>query len=139
MRRIRDGVDDRGETTILAAGLVLVLFVAIGLVVDGGAKLQADDRAQYAAEQAARAAGQVIDEGAAAGGGPGVVNAPGAVAAARATLEASGVAGEVAAQEDRVTVTTSVEVRPVFLRLAGVQELVGTGRAEARLAQDGGR
>nr|BFF19754.1 hypothetical protein GCM10025730_32750 [Promicromonospora thailandica] len=54
------GRRERGEINILAAGMVPALIIAIGLVVDGGGRLHAEDEAEYAADQAARAAAQQI-------------------------------------------------------------------------------
>ncbi|MCF4120406.1 pilus assembly protein TadG-related protein [Antribacter sp. KLBMP9083] len=129
-RRARD---DRGEVSILAAGLVPALIIAIGLVVDGGGKLQAEDEAEYVAEQAARAAAQQVGIAALQRGDAPVIDPVAAVTAAQQTLDAAGVVGAVdAVNGATVRVSTEVTYRTKFLPLIGIHELTATATAEAR-------
>lgn len=125
--------DERGEVSILAAGLVPTLIIAIGLVVDGGGSLQAHDQAQYAAEQAARAAAQQIGITAAMNGDAPVVDPVAAITAAGNTLTAAGVRGEVVSVHGAtVTVHTQITYRTKFLPLIGIRALTAEATAEAR-------
>lgn len=129
----RRAADERGEVSVLAAGLVPALIIAIGLVVDGGGRLQAQDQAQYAAEQAARAAAQQVSISALQYGKPPVVDRARAVEAAQETLTAAGVTGQVDVVDGAsVRVSTTVVYRTKFLPLIGVGQLTATGSAEAR-------
>lgn len=124
---------ERGEVNILVAGLVPALIIAIGLVVDGGGRLQAADHAQYAAEQAARAGAQEQDISEAQYGRPPTLDETAAVVAARAHLAAAGVDGTVDYVEGAsISVSTTVTYRTKFLALIGIRELSAEGSAEAR-------
>ncbi|RPF19496.1 pilus assembly protein TadG-related protein [Myceligenerans xiligouense] len=123
----------RGEVNILVAGLVPALIIAIGLVVDGGGRLQAADHAQYAAEQAARAGAQEQDISEAQYGRPPTLNASAAVAAAESNLTAAGVSGQVDyVQGASIGVSATVTYRTKFLALIGIRSLSAEGSAEAR-------
>ncbi len=128
--------DDGGGEVILSAGLVLALLVGIGLVVDGGGQLHAQDQARWTAEQAARAAGQRIDTGAATSGTI-AVDRHQAKAAAEAVLAESGMAGGVRVSGDVLTVSTRDSYQPVFLRLIGIRSVGVSGQAQVRLVQTG--
>ncbi|GAB3166116.1 hypothetical protein GCM10027059_24710 [Myceligenerans halotolerans] len=127
------GVPQRGEINILVAGLVPALIIAIGLVVDGGGRLQAADHAQYAAEQAARAGAQEQDISEAQYGRPPRLDAVDAVVAAEANLAAAGVTGQVDhVQDASIRVSTTVTYKTKFLALIGIRSLTAEGSAEAR-------
>jgi Flp pilus assembly protein TadG len=131
--RGRRGDGQRGEINILVAGLVPALIIAIGLVVDGGGRLQAGDHAQYAAEQAARAGAQEQDISEAQYGRPPRLNPGAAAAAAEANLAAAGVPGRVDyVQDASIRVSTTVTYRTKFLALIGIRSLSAEGSAEAR-------
>jgi len=107
--------------TVFFAITVLGLLLLVGLIVEGGAKLRATQRADAVAAEAARAAGQVIDLPAAVAGQGASVDLVGAVAAAAAYLDAAGLAGSITVADDRthLAVTTSAESPTVFLGLIG--------------------
>lgn len=124
---------ERGEVNILVAGLVPALIIAIGLVVDGGGQLQAADRAQYAARQAARAGAQEQDISEAQYGRPPQLNEAAAAAAAEAHLAAAGVAGRVDYVDGAtIGVSTTVRYDTKFLALIGIGSLSAKGSADAR-------
>ena len=133
MRKIpRRRDDDRGAIALFVVVFTVVLLAAVGLVVDGGGKVRALQRADEAAREAARAGSQMLDVPAAVRG-DGVRIAPAAAAhAARAYLDAAGVEGTVSVQRNAVQVSTSVTYRPVFLGVLGVGPLTVTGTASAR-------
>ncbi|WP_369370325.1 pilus assembly protein TadG-related protein [Promicromonospora sp. Populi] len=129
VRRVRE----RGDINILAAGMVPALIIAIGLVVDGGGRLQAEDEAEYAADQAARAAAQQIRIDRAQLGLPPEVDPARATQAAADTLDALGVQGGVTAVNGAtVSVGTQVTYETTFLTLIGISSLDVSADAEAR-------
>ncbi|MBO0608276.1 pilus assembly protein TadG-related protein [Myceligenerans salitolerans] len=123
----------RGEVNILVAGLIPALIIAIGLVVDGGGRLQAADHAQYAAEQAARAGAQEQDISEAQYGRPPTLDEAAAIAAAESHLAAAGVSGQVDhVQGASIAVRATVTYETKFLALIGIRSLTAEGSAEAR-------
>jgi hypothetical protein len=130
---------DRGSTTLFVVVLAVALLLATGLVTDGAGRVQALQRADAVAAEAARAAGQELDAARAVQGDPSVLDTARAVAAARAHLSAAGVDGSVRTTTvptpsgvvAAVTVTARVVHDPVFV--GGPATLEGT--ATARLAQ----
>jgi uncharacterized membrane protein len=132
-RRSRTERTERGEINILAAGMVPALIIAIGLVVDGGGRLQAEDEAEYAADQAARAAAQQIRIDRAQLGLPPEVDPVRATQAAADTLAALGVQGGVTAVNGAtVNVGTQLTYETTFLTLIGISSLSVSADAEAR-------
>jgi hypothetical protein len=133
------GIGDthRGSVTVFFAVAAIGLFAMVGLVVDGGAKVKAIQRADRVAAEAARAAGQAIDVPTAIVGDVPVVRPGDAVAAAEAYLRASGLQGTVTVLDGgrRVQVRTTAAERTIFLGLIGIQRLTGTGEAEVTLVR----
>ncbi len=115
--------------------IALALMLAVGLVVDGGQKLRATQRADAAAEEAARAAGQVIQAPRSVRGLTPLVDPAPAAAAAQAYLDAAGVTGTVAVDGALVTVTTTTTEPTVFLAAIGITTVTATGTAQARLVR----
>jgi Flp pilus assembly protein TadG len=126
---------DRGALSLM----VLILFVALialaGIVVDGGAKLAADENAVALAEEAARAGATTVDASAAYGHGSFVVNQQAALAAARSYLAAGGYHDyEVTAQGNRaIRVSVTIAEPTKFLSLIGLRSFTCTGTATASL------
>jgi hypothetical protein len=120
--RSRDGEDGSGGGMSLVLLLCAVaLLVVLGLVVDGGAKAQALDRANRIAMEAAGAGAQAIT----AGGGE--VNAAAADAAVQNYLAAEGVSGTTHVQGNRVDVTVSLSEPTKMLSMVGIDEITVTG------------
>ncbi|MGA4668362.1 pilus assembly protein TadG-related protein [Propionibacteriaceae bacterium Y1923] len=121
---------ERGASvTALFATVMVVLLVAVGLVVDGGAQSAARSRAETVAAEAARAAvsahaSDSIQGGPAAGG---------ARAAAQRVLDARGMPGTITITGGRVTVETSTSTPTTFLSLLGINSLTARGSATAQL------
>lgn len=126
---------DRGAATAFVAVAVMGLLVMAGLVVDGGAKVRAAQRADRIAAEAGRAAGQQVDLALAVGGQRPQVSPARAVEAARTYLRRAEVAGEVSVAPNRrqITIDVTTTTRTVFLGLAGVDELTAHGSATVEL------
>ena len=133
MRRVRARRDDdRGAIALFVVVFTMALLAAVGLVVDGGGKVRALQRADEAAREAARAGSQMLDVPAAVRGDGVRIDQAAAARAARAYLDAAGVEGTVSVQGDAIQVSTSITYQPVFLGAAGVGPLTVTGSASAR-------
>lgn len=126
---------DRGAVTPFAVVAALALMVAVGLVVDGGNKLQALQRADAAAAEAARAAGQAIQPARSIRGQSPLVDLDRGVTAAQTYLSAAGVTGTVDVRGDVIEVTTTTTEPTVFLAAVGIDSVNATGSARARLVR----
>lgn len=138
MSRSRSRARRDGESGALSL-MIVILFVALaalaGIVVDGGAKLSADENADALAQEAARAGATTIDASSAYSRGSFVVSAQQAIAAARSYLVAAGydhyTVSAVGSRAIRVTVIITEPTR--FLSLIGVRSFTCTGTATASL------
>ena len=127
---------ERGSLSVLMAVLVPGLLLIIGLAVDGGAKVQATQRANALADEAARAGGQAIDRSAALAGEVRVDSAA-AVAAAHAYLDRNDVRGTVTVIDaDTLSVTTTITEPTIFLGLIGITTMTVDGSGTADLVTD---
>ena len=126
---------DRGSVTLFLTITVVGLLVLVGLVVDGGAKVHAVQRADDVAAQAARAGGQAIAVPAAITGATPTVDARAAVRAAETYLQVHGVTGTVVVTDAGrgldVTVTSTTPT--VFLGLIGIATMTVHGNASVVL------
>ncbi|MER7828100.1 pilus assembly protein TadG-related protein [Streptomyces sp. NPDC096097] len=132
-RRRLQGED--GGIAVYTAIVVVALLGIIGLAIDGGGKLRATERADAVAMEAARAAGQAIDPGAAVTGEGIRVDPEAAQAAAYAYLSRTGSQGTVGLSEDRsrLTVTVQGAYATKFLSIVGIGTLSVSGHGSARL------
>lgn len=134
LRKARSQRSERGSISLFAVVVTVGLIVVIGLVVDGGGKIHAQQRAQTAAREAARAGGQAIVAGTAIRGQGAVVDTTASRAAAQYYLTAAGVTGTVSIQGgNTVVVQTSENYEPNFLGIVGVGTQTVTGSAEAQI------
>ena len=124
---------DEGSISLGLVVMVVAVMVAIGLVIDGGAKIRAVEQATRVAAEAARAGAQEVDVTAVQTAGATALDPARARTAARAVLEAAGVQGEVHATQTRVTVDATVSRSTVFLGMIGVNSVTGHGSADAGL------
>jgi Flp pilus assembly protein TadG len=125
--------DERGSLSVLLAILAPGLLLIIGLAVDGGAKVQATQRANAIADEAARAGGQAVDRSAALAGEV-RLDVPAAVAAAQDYLNRHDVPGTVTVVDaDTLAVTTTVTEPTVFLGLIGITTMTVDGSGTADL------
>lgn len=132
--------DDRGSLTIWTVIGTLCLLICLGLVVDGGGKLQAKQQAQLVAEEAARAAGQSILTPPAARGVGVFVNPLTATGAAQKYLRTTGVQGVVVPTgPNTLLITTTTTYKPKVLGLIGLgpQSVVGTAHVSLNRTNNG--
>ena len=126
--RSRDGEDGSGGGMSLVLLLCAVaLLVVLGLVVDGGTKAQALDRANRIAMEAAAAGAQAVTTGG------GDVNAAAADAAVQDYLAAEGVTGEAQIQANRVDVAVTLTTPTKMLSMVGIDEITVTGDGYANV------
>jgi Flp pilus assembly protein TadG len=121
--------------SLLLVVAVFGLFIAVGLVVDGGQKLRSTQRADDAASEAARAAVLSIQPGRTVRGERPRVDQAAARQAAQDFLQRAGVSGSVTVGDGRVQVRTTSSFTPSFLSIIGLGTQTVTGQASARLAR----
>lgn len=124
-----------GSVSLLLVVAVFGLFIAVGLVVDGGQKLRSSQRADDAAGEAARAAVLSIEPGSTVRGERPRVDETAARRAAEAYLQRVGVLGSVAVGDGQVQVRTASSFTPSFLSIIGLGAQTVTGQASARLVR----
>ena len=130
---------ERGAISGFLAVLVPGLLLIIGLAVDGGAKVQATQRANAIADEAARAGGQAIDVAAALAGDV-RIDGPAAAAAAQDYLDRTSGQGQVTVVDgDTLQVATTITEPTVFLGVIGISTFTveGTGTADLITDPDG--
>ena len=126
--RSRDGEDGSGGGMSLVLLLCAVaLLVVLGLVVDGGTKAQALDRANRIAMEAAAAGAQAVTTRG------GDVNAAAADAAVQDYLAAEGVTGDAQIQANRVDVAVTLTTPTKMLSMVGIDEITVTGDGYANV------
>ncbi len=135
-RTWRDGVPDEGTASVFVLGMVVVLMVVAGLVVDGGRAVNARAAAMDAAEQAARSGANQLGPDALHDG---VVRIDPAAARAAASeyLLAQGYPQSgitVTASENQVVVAVRDTETTTLLSLAGITSFAAEGHATARAA-----
>lgn len=132
--RSRASADD-GGITVWVVIVAMAFFLVTGLVVDGGGRVRAMQRANTVAQEAARAAGQAIVA-------PDAVRGERVVAAPMAARNAARKALEHANMEGTVDITnggTKIEIdtrdryRTVFLSAVGLGQLDVDGHATVSL------
>jgi Flp pilus assembly protein TadG len=135
--RLKRVEGERGSVTLFFVIACVGLLVMAGLVVDGGTKAKALQRADRVAAEAARTGGQAITVPTSVTGDPPLVQTGVAAAAAEGYLRAAGVRGDVAVLDGgrRLTVTTTITEDTIFLGLIGIHTVRATGRAEATLVR----
>jgi Flp pilus assembly protein TadG len=126
-------LDDGGSISLTLVVMVSSLLVAVGLVVDGGAKLRAVQQATAVAGEAARAATQQVNVVGVQTAGTARLDVAAARRAARETLTDAGVEGSVTVDTGQVSVTATVSRPTIFLSLLGVGSVMGSGSATADL------
>jgi Flp pilus assembly protein TadG len=124
---------DRGSLTLMLAVLFIALLALAGLVVDGGAKLDAASNAAAVAQEAARAGASQVDRPTAYTGGRFIVNQAQARSAALAYLATAGYQGTVATAPRSIQVTVTVVVPTKMLSLIGISSFRVSESATATL------
>lgn len=128
--------DDRGKVTIFVAIIAPAWIAMLGLVIVGGGRVRAYQRADNVAAEAARTAGQAIAPGSAIQGGRKVIDPALAAVAAQAYLEAVGATGTVTVSPDGQQVTVVATIRydnPSRLAFLDGPTWTATGQATATL------
>ncbi|WP_353952492.1 pilus assembly protein TadG-related protein [Knoellia sp. S7-12] len=127
---------ERGSVTLWLATCGFAMIVVVGLAVDLGGQVQAQQRARSLAAQAARTGGQQLQPGPAIRGEAAAADRTRAVQAARAYLAATDVTGTVEVSgSDTITVTTTDTYATTFLGIIGLNTLTVTGNAQARITR----
>lgn len=128
--------DERGQVSLWFLALIPALLLMIGLIVDGGGKINAVRQAQSAAGAASRAATDAAAPYLVAGTS-GTATAYQAASSYLSSAAADGVHGSVHVTGNTVTVSTSKTYSTKFLGLIGIGQLTGTGEATADLTPVG--
>jgi Flp pilus assembly protein TadG len=127
--------DERGSVTVWMAVASFVMMALVGLAVDLGGQVHAQQRAHDLAAQAARAGGEQVQAAAAIQGRYAHIDTTAARTAAQRYLDAVGVDGTVSITGgDTINVTVTDTYNPHFLTFLGKQLQV-TGTASARLVR----
>ena len=130
-RRPRGLAADRGSGTVWALGLVVVLTLLSGAVLDGGNAMAARVQALDIAQQAARAGANQLDLTALRTQGVLRLDPVAARNAATAFLADAGISGTAAATPDQVTVTVTRSQPTLILQAIGVDAISMTATANA--------
>lgn len=128
---------DEGSITLFVCVAVMGLLLMAGLVVDGGAKVRALQRADRLAAEAGRAGGQAIDVRDAIPGNVPMVDPAQAIRAAEAFLAAEGASGRARVTDAgrALVVDVTVTSPTVFLGLMGVNSVTVHGESTVRLVR----
>lgn len=120
----------RGSVVPFALVIVVALMIVFGLVVDGGGRIAALQKAESVAREAARQAGQSMSGEAVLGTGVTIDTSAGRAAAQR-YLAAAHVDGTVTIRGSTVHVVARVEFTPVVLSIIGIGKTTVTGEADS--------
>lgn len=127
---------ERGSITVWIVTASFVMIVLVGMAVDLGGQVYAQQHARDMARQAARAGGQQLQAGPAVRGEGAIADTPRAVQAARAYLAAGDVAGDARVTGgNTIEVTTTAVYTTKFLSIIGINRLTVTGHAEATITR----
>ena len=128
--------DERGSVSVWLALAALALVLCVGIAVDLGGQVHAQQRARDIAAQAARTAGEEVAAAQAVRGQSPTIDVTAAKRAASAYLAQAGVSGTVSVRSGNVLdVTVNDTYTPMFLTSIGVGTLTVTGQSTARLVR----
>ena len=126
--------DEDGSITLWMVTASFAMMMLVGLAVDLGGQVHAQQRAHNVAGQAARAGGQEVQAAPALQGRYVAIDAAAARNAAQDYLSTAGVNGTVSITDGTtITVNVTDTYRPKFLTIIGLGGLPVTGEASARL------
>jgi len=129
--RTRQNRSQRGATSVFFAGVVMALFMVVGLVVDGTGMVKATQQADQIAQQAARQAGQAVTADSLILGQKQVTLDPVAAKTAAAKyLTSAGATGSVTVSGDTIRIRVQHAYQPLFLSMFGIGSLTAEGAAE---------
>jgi hypothetical protein len=127
---------ERGSITIWMATTSVAMTLLVGLAVDLGGQVHAQQRAHDLAAQAARAGGERVQAAPAIEGDYVRIDAVAAKSAAAGYLAAAEVDGTVTVTGgNTLTVHVTADYRPRFLGVLGIGHLPVSGTASARLVR----
>jgi Flp pilus assembly protein TadG len=129
-----------GSVSLFFAVTTVALLMVMGLLYDGGQALNAANRAETLASEAARTAGQQLDTAQAIEGTAITTDPDAAQAAAQDYLAANNVQGDVQITDDGQTITVTVHdtYNTLFAQLVGRGTINVTGSATAHLQTQAG-
>ena len=131
--------DARGSISIWVVTATVVMVTLVGLAVDLGGQVHAQQRAHDVAAQAARAGGQQVEAAPAVEGRYVALDTAAARRAAEQYLAAAGVEGTVSITGGTTLVVRVTDIyEPTFLSMVGIGDLTVTGDASARLIRTTG-
>lgn len=127
---------ERGSISIWLVTTGFAMIVLVGLAVDLGGQVHAQQHARAVADQAARTGGQQLDAAVAVRGEGAVTDTHLARQAATAYLTASGLIGTVAVTGGTtVTVNVRDTYPTTFLGIIGITSMTVTGHGQARITR----
>jgi Flp pilus assembly protein TadG len=133
---MRRHADELGSVTVWIALASLVMMVLVGLAVDLGGQVHAQQRAHDLAAQAARTGGEQVQAAPAIQGRYARIDTAAARVAAQDYLDAAGVDGTVSVTGgDTIHVSVTDAYDPRFLPFLGITHLDVSGTASARLVR----
>lgn len=128
--------DERGSVSVWLALAAVAMTLCVGIAVDLGGHVHAQQRAHALAAQAARTAGEEVAAAQAVRGQKPAVDTTAAKRAAHSYLAQAGVTGTVSVQAGNVLhVRVTDQYTPLFLGSIGVGTLTVTGESTARLVR----
>jgi len=131
--------NERGSISIWVVTATIVMMTLVGLAVDLGGQVHAQQRAHDVAAQAARAGGQQVEAAPAVEGRYVALDTAAARRAAEQYLAAAGVEGTVTVTDGTTLVVRVTDIyEPTFLSMVGIGDLTVTGDASARLIRTTG-
>ena len=131
--------NERGSISIWVVAATIVMMTLVGLAVDLGGQVHAQQRAHDVAAQAARAGGQQVEAAPAVEGRYVALDTAAAQRAAEQYLAAAGVEGTVTITGGTTLVVRVTDIyEPTFLSMVGIGDLTVTGDASARLIRTTG-
>ncbi len=129
------GRDERGSISVWAATAAVIMMICVGIALDLGGQVHAQQHARGVAAQAARVGGQQLDAIAITGAYPSIAVGQARVAA-QDYLDASGVDGTVTISGGTtVHVSVTDAYHPRFLGIVGLSTLTVTGEATAQVVR----
>ena len=131
--------NERGSISIWVVTATIVMMTLVGLAVDLGGQVHAQQRAHDVAAQAARAGGQQVEAAPAVEGRYVALDTAATQRAAEQYLAAAGVEGTVTITGGTTLVVRVTDIyEPTFLAMVGIGDLTVTGDASARLIRTTG-
>jgi Flp pilus assembly protein TadG len=131
--------NERGSISLWVVTATIVMMTLVGLAVDLGGQVHAQQRAHDVAAQAARAGGQQVEAAPAVEGRYVALDTAAARRAAEQYLAAAGVEGTVTITGGTTLVVRVTDIyEPTFLSMVGIGNLTVTGDASARLIRTTG-